>query len=346
MRNRFAYIASCLLATSAVLSEAGDFKKGYFDATKPGAWSRYELTLSDGSKSEYRYERKPDDGGMAVLEAAVKIVSGAGQGTESVNVYTMPRDFDLARDGMSYARYPAKMVMKFSGMEMPVDETTLAAIRKNGRDFKGAVTFQATEVVSGHSCDRYAYAASIESTPPTKEEGVLWLDPAVPFGVVKQQARVLNADGSLASSFEMLLKDTGVAQAEAPSAAAEAGTVPPARVVASLADAYKAGQVGVDIEVVPGTAGHQLKLVLVSKVESELVVKVPAGAIDLQNGIPVENLQVTFPQAKEVIVAAGERSEAIVVKQRGARGIIDGHCSLSVYEGTPLFSGSITRGSL
>ena len=57
------------------------------------------------------------------------------------------------------------------------------------RDGARTVTFEGTETVAGHACDRYAYSVTLGGPAPGKEEGKLWLDPTVPFGVVKQDRK-------------------------------------------------------------------------------------------------------------------------------------------------------------
>jgi hypothetical protein len=345
MKNRY-FAAVFAIGTLAALAQGGELKKSYFEATKPGAWSEYLLASPDGSKSAFSYERRPDQDGRVVLALGVKVLAGPGEGSESKNIYTMPPNFDLANNGLSYGKFPEKMVMQFSGMDMPVDETTLAAIRKASKDYRGAVAFEAVETVNGHSCDRYAYSFSAAGIPPAREEGRLWLDASVPFGIVKQTAKVLNADGSVASSYEMHLQETGAIQMETTEPTANAADSAPAPATVALADGYKAGKVGLEVEAVAGGSGHSLRVTLVNKTEAELTVQVPAGNVDLEGSLPVEMLQIAFPKAQTVVLPAGESGDAIAVLQRGSRGILEGHCSLSVYEGTPLFSGSITKGSL
>ena len=85
----------------------------------------------------------------------VKILAGLGEGAESKNICTMPQNFDLFRDGLNYGKFTEKMVMQFGSMSMPVDETTLEHIRKAGKDYRGAVTFEATENSGDRTCDRY-----------------------------------------------------------------------------------------------------------------------------------------------------------------------------------------------
>jgi hypothetical protein len=94
---------------------------------------------------------------------------------------------------------------------------------------------------------------------------------------------------------------------------------------------------------VPGSSGRKLSLVLINKTEASLTVNVPAGEMQFEVDSPVNTLKIATAQ---VAIPAGEKAAPIVVEQRATRGIAEGHCSLSVYEGTPLFSGSVTIGNV
>ncbi|HSI11819.1 MAG TPA: hypothetical protein VK961_07230, partial [Chthoniobacter sp.] len=182
-----------------------------------------------------------------------------------------------------------------------------------------------------------------------QETGKLWVDSSVPFGIVRQAARATDVGGKLVVEFDMRLTDTGLNQAIAATVAPATPTPvkkapEPAQV--TLADGFKAGRVGMDVEAVAGSTGKRLRLVLVNKTEASLTVTVPAGDLQFEVDSPVNTLRIANAKAVQIAIPAGEKAAPIVVEQRGNRGIAEGHCSLSVYEGTPLFSGSVTIGSL
>ena len=345
---RLLWLALVLPAITAS-AQAGDLNQNYFGATTAGAWSEYALTSPDGSKSSFTYQRNADSDGHPVVELEVKVIAGPGKDSKSKTGYLLPRDFHFERDGLNYGRFAEKMTMTYAGNEMAVDGKTLEAIKQGTKDFKGALTFEASEKIDGKPCDRYSYSIKIGGPNPTQETGRLWMNPAVPFGMVRQSARISDPAGRLVTEFDMRLTDMGVNQALA-ATAAPPPPVPvkkapePAQV--GLAEGFKAGRVGMDVEAVPGSSGRQLRLILVNKTEANLTVNVPAGDLQFEVDSPVNTLRIATAKAAQVAIPAGEKAAPIVVAQHATRGITEGHCSLSVYEGTPLFSGSVTIGNV
>ena len=335
---------SCCVAIAAT---AGELKKDYFGATPPGAWAQYDLTSSDGTKSVSSSERKPDEDGRVVIEEAVKIKAGAGAGTESKTFHTMPKGFNLSRDWLSYGVQTEKMTMQYGSVTMPIDATTLAAIKAGSKDYRGAVTFEAEEKIGDRTCDRYAYAITIGGPAPSKEQGKLWLDATIPFGIVKQTTKTVNADGSAGTSFEVNLIETGRVQLETANAVE---AVAPAKVelpsTVGLLDGYNAGRLTLEVSVVAGSGGRQLNIALKNEGQAELTVKVPAGRLDLPGSWPVEKLALSIPAATTVVIPAGETAKPFAATQQPGRGPVDGKFMLSVYENKPLFSGSATMGTV
>ena len=335
-----------LATTAGAALCAGELKHDYFGATTVGAWAEYSNEASEGQKWISKDQRRSDDDGQTVVEESVKIAAGAGAGTESKNIYTYPKGFNLARDWLSQGRFTEKMTMQFGTTVMPVDAATLGAIKKSSKDYRGAVTFEAAEDVDGHRCDRYAYSITIAGPAPSAETGQLWLDATVPFGVVKQAGKFSDADGKVTSSYQFKLQATGQAQAATTQASPAAEEAPPAPAVVSLLDAYNAGRVGIEVKVEDGSSGRHLQLAFVNKTEADLTVKLATGALTIPASDPVGALKIVVPKAADFAIPAGETSEVVRVDQPPGRGAFEGKFHLSVYEGTLLFSGSITKGTV
>jgi hypothetical protein len=208
-RNALMRLTTVALFGSLVLGRAGELRKSYFEATQPGAWSEYLLTSGNNSKSIFRYQRLRDLDGKIVIELTVTAIVGQGRNPASKNTYVMVGDFNLQRDGLSFGKFIEKMSMSSRGMDMTVDDATLAQIRQAEKDFRGAVTFQATEKIHSRTCDRYAYSLRTVGPVPTIEKGTLWLSDSVPFGIVRQVAEVFRPNGTKLSSFSLQLEGTG-----------------------------------------------------------------------------------------------------------------------------------------
>ena len=337
---KWASLALAAVVLAGTPAWGGELKRDYFAATPPGVWAQYDLTSSDGTRSRSTSDRKPDEGGQVVVETGVKILAGPGAGTDSKNLNVLPKGFNLSRDWLSYGVQVEKMTMQFGGTSMPIDANTLAAIRAASKDYRGAVTFEGTETVAGHACDRYAYSVTLGGPAPGKEDGKLWLDPTVPFGVVKQTAK------SGATSFELLLTEVGAVRQDAPTPAVAVEAAVPAPATVALLDGYRAGKIALHVAAVASTGGRQLRLTLKNTSEGELTVKLPTGPVELPGSSPIERLLVTFAASAPQVLPAGESGAPITVAQRGTRGPVDGSFTLSFYEGTPLYSGSVTMGSL
>jgi len=333
-------------AIAATTARAGELKKDYFGATKEGAWAEYKVEASDGSKWTSTDQRQPDEDGQIVVEESVKFTAGAGAGTESKNLYTLPKGFNLTRDWLSYGKFTEKMTMKYGTTVMPVAAATLEVIKKAAKDYRGAVTFEATEQVDGHKCDRYAYAITVAGPSPSKETGQLWLDATVPFGIVKQSGKFAKTDAAGASSYEVKLQETGRVQLAPAEVATPAEKTPAAPAVVSLMDGYQAGRVGIEVTVEDGSSGKHLQLAFINKTEADLTVTLAAGALEIPASDPLGALKIVVPKAANLIVPAGAASDPIKVDQQPGRGAFEGKFVLSVYEGTPLYSGSVTKGTV
>ena len=343
------YLLMLMLIGSAVTSAtAGELKKDYFVATNPGAWAEYKLETADGIKYLSSSQRNADEDGQVVVEEIMKIKTGQGAPMESNNTFVLQKHFNIARDWLSYGKFTEKMKMKSGGVEMPVDANTLDVIKKGSKDFRGAVSFEAEEKVDGHTCDRYGYTVVIAGPVPSKETGQLWLDATVPFGIVRQVAKSFNADGSVASSFEIKLQNTGHLQLGAMNVASSPA-IPPVPIVpavASLIDAYRAGHIGIEVSVAKGSNGRHLDLAFINKTDALMTVKVAAGAFDIPASDPIDALRIVVKKAANIVVPASSSSETLRVEQQPGRGALEGKFELSVYEGTQLYAGSVTRGTV
>jgi hypothetical protein len=341
-RSVLAALGCAALLTGA--ATAGDFKAAYFTSTPEGAWSQYALTARDGTAATYTYARQPDADGRVVLELGVKTTAGAAAGSESTMRYTLSREFDFVRDGLSYGKFIQEMVMKYGEMEMPVDTDTLEVIRNAEKDFRGAVAFVGPETVGGLACSVYTYAMDGVAT---RETGTLWMNASVPFAVVKQTGKVVNPDGTVASEFELTLQEHGRLETAASTPAPEPEPAAPAAVApvsTTLVEGFQAGQIGLDVQALAG--GKQLRINFRNEIDAPLIIDLAAGPVDLAADFPVHTLRIQIPKGQRIELEPGASSDPVVVSQRGTDGITEGKCYLSIYEGSPIFQGSVTMDQL
>ena len=111
-------------------------------------------------------------------------------------------------------------------------------------------------------------------------------------------------------------------------------------------DGYQAGRVGIEVTVEDGSSGKHLQLAFINKTEADLTVKLAAGALEIPASDPLGALKIVVPKAANLVVPAGAASDPIKVDQQPGRGAFEGKFVLSVYEGTLLYSGSVTKGTV
>ena len=110
----------------------------------------------------------------------------------------------------------------------------------------------------------------------------------------------------------------------------------------ALADAYKKGFVKLAVTVDDSGNGRNVRVVFKNKRDTPLTLTIPAGAITLDVDSPLNKLRLESPAAKKIDIAAGAASSPVDMLQGGQRRVVKGAFEVSVYEGTPIFSGSVT----
>ncbi len=335
-----------LLLTVSVMG--GELQKAYFGSTRPGDWIAQELTAPDGSRSTYISERLPDEGGRVVVALSVKVLAGAGEGSESKNIMHLPTSFNFASDWLSYGKFTEKMSMEYSGTSMDIDDATLEIIRASSKDYRGTVSFVGEETIDGYVCDHYTYSMGVAGAPTQREEGDLWLSESVPFGIVRQDAKTLGEDGVEISSYVIRMTEKGSEElttnpVEPVVAEPESPKLPS---VVTLVEGYQTERYALDITPVPGSGGRKLDITLRNKSADEITVKLRNGNVDLPGSAPVSELNIEIGESIEVVVPAEGSSPPFMVYQRGSYGPVEGTFTLSYYEGTAYYSGSVTLDAL
>jgi hypothetical protein len=348
-------LAAMIVAGSALAADPVGYRKPYFGATKPGSWAQYTMHVDGQPDIGTRTTRLADADGLQQLEVRAN-VTVQGRLMPSFTVYTLQRGFSLENDALGFGKAVAAASMRQAkGRPRPMDAETLSAMRKTMPDYAASAHFVGTENIGGKLCDRYSYTNRYPGNPPQIETGELCLDASVPFGLVHQKAVTKEESGKVVSRFDMLLVDSGTgavrAAGSAPKSAPTATpTAPPAPRAApaapagpiTLADAYKKGFVKLAITVADSGNGRNVRVVFKNKREQALTLAIPAGAITLDVDTPLDKLRLEAPAAQTLTIAAGASSAPIEMLQGGQRRVVKGSFEVSVYEGTPIFSGSVT----
>jgi hypothetical protein len=199
------------MADSASAAEkTRGYRASYFGATTPGSWSRYSMTSDGKTESAYTYRRLPDEGGQSRIELRVDFTAGPFQGTWSKNQYLLGRDYRLEDDALSFSKHCVRLLMQSDKMDQmqEMDAATLPNIVAAGIDYAASVNFAGTEKIEGRDCDHYTYHYVSTEQNSTTYDGELWMNPSVPFGLVRESASLKSEVGP-ASKYSMTLVTTG-----------------------------------------------------------------------------------------------------------------------------------------
>jgi hypothetical protein len=354
-------VALVLVASTTSLIHAQSLEKAYFDATEPGAWAKYESSweMPDGltGTNISTYIRVPDSEHRVRIELDIETVAGPGAGMVSRQLHIMASDFDLATNFLNYSMFTeASFAQTGDAPPSRMQDNVLAVIRESAGDLTNSVTFQGRTSREGRDCDLYAYSYHSGGPQVTRHEGEICLDETLPFGVVHQRGRVTSESGELTSSFDQKLLETGAGASG--SAALLAVTTPEAGPTAQdeavsdtfpslpLLDAYQSEKVRLMVQVVDGSGGRRLDLTVVNTTDEPLDLVVPEGAVTIPADSPLGVLNLHMSEKRRFSLAPGGSSPEFSVGQPGSRGAKGGTFQLTVYEGQPLFQGSVEVGPI
>jgi len=337
-------------APRMLASGKAGYRAPYFAATTPGAWSRYAMTSEGKTESAYTYRRLPDEDGHARVELKVDFTAGQFEGTWSTNRYILAKGFRLEDDALSFSRHCARLLMQSDKMDkmMEMDAATLPNIVDAAIDYAASVKFAGTEKVEGRDCDHYTYHYVSTEKNPTTYDGELWMNASVPFGLVRESASLKSQAGP-ESKYSMTLAATGSGSdsgsGPAPEVSAKPAGTGDGRL--TLAEAYIRGLVELDVRVDPDSKqGSRLFIAVVNKSEAPLRLSVTEGATSFAAGMPLDTLKIRVKKAATIDVRPGEKSPEVAAEQEGSRRALEGTFTLVVYDGEPLFAGSVTAGTV
>ena len=335
--------------------QAGEFKKPYFSSTKPGAWAKYEMVNKDGSKMIYTYKRLANSEERVVYEHTNFVSSGPGEGVTATTLYVLEPGFDFDRNMLSYGKAIQAMIAQNNGGPPNVTSPQVIKMIRNGSlDFCNSVEFINREKVGKHQCEHYTYNVTSGGPRPMTHTGNLWLNEKIPFGVVKQSAKIKD-DSKIVGDFTLRLLEFG---SGAKGVSALLDKIPKAekRVVKkqpakasintySLEEAYENEKVQLIVEIKEETGGRRLSMIIKNKSTSQFMLILPEGTMAFKAGTPINTLNIYNNSENRIKLNPSDSAPAIELGQTGKRGVLKGRFELTMYKGEPLYRGSVTIGS-
>ena len=322
------------LALSVSAAGASRWKKAYFKATTPGSFARSQsVNTANGDVSEYVSTRLADEDGRVVFETRYEMKKGQFAGTKGLTRSVMRPDFPMETEGLSFARWVEKQAYSTPDGEMTESDPEMTQAAAAGMtDFGAIVVFKGTETVDGKVCDRYAYSYG---SGGAKVDGEYWLSEKVPFAAVKEVVNGTDATGARYRS-EIRLVESGVRPELAKAGKASPG---PASAAPTLGELYAAGKLSILVEVVPKSS--KAKLTVTNSGETALELVVPKGTTTLPCGDPVGDLVLVADAERRLSIPAGVAAAPFELSQKGSRRPTKGTFTITVYDGQPLFAGSV-----
>jgi len=348
-------VVSFLLTLFAPALVAGSLDKPYFNSTLPGAWVSYQSASEGVGEYQYTYTRLPDRDGRAVIEFRMGVLSGPGSGSTTQQLFVLELGFDLSKDAINYMKAVETIVMQAGqGEAMLQPAAVVSAIKGGSCDFGSVFTYTGKDTINDLKCDTYAFETRCGGPAPMTVVGEVCLSNAVPFGVVRRTMVTRDPDGKELPPSAQLIQDHGsgtggsqVLLAKLPEIQGKEQQTPGADVkTLPVQEAYRTGLVEAHVEIVAGSAGKRLLLSLRNRTSEEIVVVVPAGPTRFEAGSPLDTLQIAAERRETLTMKARGSTAPIEVGQVGKRGAVEGDFTVSIYEGEPLYSGSITMGPL
>lgn len=330
--------------------QAGDLPRAYFEETQPGAWARYETSVTGGGKNAATYTRLADESGGFVVEIVTEFLEGAGAGGSSTSIFALNPNFDWKRRFLSFGKGLSGATFIMEGRPpMPQPEKMVAAMRDSMADFGGGFSATGTAIRGGIECDVYSFRAVLGGPNPGTMSGEVCLSAAVPFGVVHETATTRN-EKSGESSFETLLVGSGSgsprdAPAQKAALPAERPPQPTAKRL-NIAMAYQRGAIALDFRVRANTGGRVLEVALTNLGEEPLVISVTTSTYSFEVGPPIGTLFFQPVYEQDVALAPGETSDEFHAGQSAGRGVREGTFRLVNERGVPTLTGDMKVGKI
>jgi hypothetical protein len=336
-------VALCSIGIAAAADPSG-YRKAYFGATKAGTFAQYVMKIEGQADIGSTVTRLPDENGQQRVQVRIEY-QAAGTQSVAFTDYVLKTGYSLETDALGYGKALVAMSVSAPGTKPTVmPAAVLDNARKTMPDYAASAVFMGTDNIGGKDSGHFRYVQRHPGNPETIETGEIWLNETVPFGLVKQKAVTAEPNGKVVSRFETLLVDSGNRSAPVSADGASSSKAPGP---VALADAFRSGRVELAVSVLPaGGDGRTLSIGFRNKTDSVLRLAIPAGPTNLDVGTPLDTLKLVAAVATALEIPPGATSKPVLLSQTGTRRAIDGAFAVTVFEGTPLFSGSATMGSV
>ena len=187
---------------------ASGWNQAYFAATKPGSFA----TTRTGSNVALPYSstltRLPDENGQIVIEN--KLVFNDRTTPPTTSRYVLAKGFDADHNLIDYMKglVASRYAMGASTTFQDLPAAAIDAMKQMPTYAENAA-FKGTETIAGKPCDHYTYTRSAKGDAQLLT-GEVWLNPSVPFGVVKETTKTTDAaTGKVVAMTESVLVDSG-----------------------------------------------------------------------------------------------------------------------------------------
>jgi len=183
------------------------WNQAYFAATKPGGFATSRTASNVSLPFTSTLTRLADDDGRVVVEQHMVFNDKATPPT--TNRYVLAKGFDADRDLIDYMKGLVLSSYRV-GAATAFEDMPAAAIdaMKKMPTYAEHATFKGSETVAGKRCDHYTYTRNAEGDAQLLA-GDVWLNPTVPFGVVKETTKTTDTSGKVLFFTESLLVESG-----------------------------------------------------------------------------------------------------------------------------------------
>ena len=197
-----------ILAAWVTPSLTAGWNQAYFAATKPGSFAVTRTGSNVALPYSSTLTRLADENGQIVIEN--KLVFNDRTTPPTTSRYVLAKGFDADHNLIDYMTglVASRYAMGSSTTFQDMPAAAIDAMKQMPTYAANAV-FKGTETIGGKPCDHYTYTRSAQGDAQLLT-GEVWLNPSVPFGVVKETTKTTDAaTGKVVTITDSVLVDSG-----------------------------------------------------------------------------------------------------------------------------------------